>query len=130
DGGDAVALGGPDVGQLDGSAVDQDPAAVGLVDAGHHLDQRGLAGAVLAEEDLDLSGAHMDGDVVDHGDRAEGLAHPLEGEQGGVLVSHGGAPRLPWWWSGGSGAGARAGGARCAGPRRPAGRSAAARRWW
>src|SRR5699024_11374237 len=81
DGGDAVALGGPDVGQLDGSAVDQDPAAVGLVDAGHHLDQRGIAGAVLAEEELDLCGAHLDGDVIDHGALSEGLAYPIDGQQ-------------------------------------------------
>ena len=98
DGGDAVALGGLDVGELDGLAVDEDAAGVRLVDAGHHLDQRGLAGAVLAEEHLDLAGADLHGDVVDDGDRAEGFAHPLEGEQCGLRISHGGGPRLPWWW--------------------------------
>ena len=40
-------------------AGEQDLAAVRLVDAGHDLDQRRLAGAVLAEEGVDLARLEM-----------------------------------------------------------------------
>ncbi len=45
-------------------AVDLDGAGVGLVHAGEDLHQRGLAGAVLADEAEDLAGAQLEVDVV------------------------------------------------------------------
>ena len=41
-------------------AVDQDLAGVGMVGAGEHLDQRRLAGAVVAEQADDLAGEEVD----------------------------------------------------------------------
>ena len=39
------------------ASVERDVAGVGLVDPGDHLDQRGLAGAVVADERHHLAGA-------------------------------------------------------------------------
>ena len=52
---DAGALGVLGRAEARRAAVDQDLAAVGLIDAGHDLDQRRLAGAVLAEQRMDLA---------------------------------------------------------------------------
>ena len=43
--------------------VDKDRADVGLVDAGHDLDQRRFAGAVLSEQRMDLARAHVERDA-------------------------------------------------------------------
>ena len=53
---DAGVAGGGGRGKADGVAVQGHPAAVGLHDAGHDLDERGLAGAVLAEDGVDAAG--------------------------------------------------------------------------
>ena len=57
DDGDAQrsGVGGPV--QLRRRPVEEDRAGVGLVDAGQDLDQRALAGAVLADERVDLAGS-------------------------------------------------------------------------
>ncbi len=47
-----------------GPAAQPDLAGVGLVDAGEEADQRRLAGAVLAEQDVDLAGVKIEGYVV------------------------------------------------------------------
>ena len=44
-------------------AVQQDLAGIRLIDAADDLAQRGLAGAVLAQERVDLAAAHVRGDV-------------------------------------------------------------------
>jgi hypothetical protein len=54
--GDAGRGGDVRRGEADRLAVERDVAGVGLVDAGEDLDQRRLAGAVLADERGDLSG--------------------------------------------------------------------------
>ena len=46
-----------------GRAIDEDLALVGLVQAGHDLDEGGLAGAVLAHQGMHLAGAHVEADV-------------------------------------------------------------------
>ena len=51
------------VGELGLHAVEQDGAAARLVEAGQDLDQRRLAGAVVAEQADDLAGRHRHGDV-------------------------------------------------------------------
>ena len=43
-----------------GSPSQLDAALVGLVHAGEHLDQRGLAGAVLAEQAVHLAGPDLE----------------------------------------------------------------------
>ena len=66
-------------------AVEEDLAAVGVVDAGDALDQRRLAGAVVADERHHLAGAHLEVDVGERLDRAEVLRHSAKLEE-----------RLPW----------------------------------
>ena len=64
-------------------AADDDRAAVGGVDAGEHLHERRLAGAVLADEAMDLTGAQGQVETVQHGVAEEALRHP--GRDEGVL---------------------------------------------
>src|SRR3546814_11939782 len=56
------------------SDLDEDLAAVGLVEAVEDAHQRRLAGAVLADDAVDGSGLHRQADVAVRLHRAEGLA--------------------------------------------------------
>ena len=58
---------------LTGCAGDADLALVGGIDAGEHLDQRRLAGAVVAEQPEHLAGGEVDVDLLDGVHAAEGL---------------------------------------------------------
>ena len=60
------------------AAVEEHPARVGPVDAGDDLDQRRLAGAVLAHQRVDLAGPEVERDVVERLDAGEGLARVLD----------------------------------------------------
>ena len=53
---DAGGLGGGGRGEVDVRAAEPEDAGVALVDAGHDLDQRRLAGAVLADQGVDGAG--------------------------------------------------------------------------
>ena len=53
--------------------VDVDLALVGVVDAGEHIHERGLAAAVLAEQGQDLALVDVEPHPVVGLDRAEGL---------------------------------------------------------
>ena len=68
---DAVSLGVARIVDLRFLAVDEDRAAVALIGARQHLDQRRLAGAVVAEQADDLAGIEIDRGVVDRLDAAE-----------------------------------------------------------
>ena len=57
--------------QRDGLAVDHQAAAVGRIDACEHLDQRGFARAVLADQRVNFTRGERDIDVVQHFDIAE-----------------------------------------------------------
>ena len=59
-------------------------AGVGLVVAGEDLDQRRLAGAVLADERVDLAGGDVDADVVERDLPRERLRKVFDSER----VSH------------------------------------------
>ena len=61
-------------------AVDQHVALVGTLHAGEHPHDRRLAGAVLARERPDLSGAQRDRDVPRSAHRPVGLARALQGD--------------------------------------------------
>ena len=63
-------------------AVNQDDAAVDLMHAGEHLDQRALARAVLAADGADFLGADRQRDVLENLVRAEPLGHPFDSENG------------------------------------------------
>ena len=60
----------------------RDRPRVGRVDAGDRLDERGLAGAVVADQRDDLAGLDLEVHVAERLDRPEALAHPLQGENG------------------------------------------------
>ena len=57
-------------------AVDDDLAGVGMHGAREHLDQRRLAGAVVADDGHDLARADREVDAVDGHDRAVALGQP------------------------------------------------------
>ena len=59
--------------ERDRLAVHLHRARCRLVDAGEDLDQRRLAGAVVAEQAQHLARLHLERDVVKHVDRAERL---------------------------------------------------------
>ena len=75
---DAQRLGVVNAAELPLDAVVDDGAlvAAGRVDAAQHLHQRGLAGAVLADEGVYLAPAHRQVHVLQRGNRAEPLGDP------------------------------------------------------
>ena len=62
--------------------ADQQAAAVGAVHAGDDLDERRLAGSVLADESVHLAGEELDGAVLECVDGPEALGRVLEDEHG------------------------------------------------
>ena len=58
----------------EGAPVNPDGAGIGPVIAGNHLDQRGLAGSVLAREAVNLSPANGHGDLLKRVNAAKGFA--------------------------------------------------------
>ena len=80
DGGDAEVLGLGRATDPDGLAVEGDVAVVGGVDARDHLDERGLAGAVVADQGDDLTRPDVHVDVREGLDGAEALGDAGQGE--------------------------------------------------
>ena len=78
DRGDAAALGVVRVREAHDLAVQADGAGVGLVDAGDDLDQRRLAGAVLAEQRMHLAGADVEADPVQRAHAGKRLGDLVE----------------------------------------------------
>ena len=62
-------------------AVDEDPAPVGPQEAGQDLDQRRLAGAVVADEAEHLALGQVHRDVDERRDRAEALRDVLDADR-------------------------------------------------
>ena len=62
----------------DVAAFEHDAAGVGLVEAGDHVQQRGLAGAVGADDGEDAAAWHVERHVLHGGDAAETLGHALD----------------------------------------------------
>ena len=75
-----VCGGGREAG--DGLAGDGDRAGVGLVGAGDDLDERALAGAVFAEERVDLAGVELEIDAAERARAAEGFGELAKLEEG------------------------------------------------
>ena len=65
-----------------GRSIEQDLAAVGGIDACEHLDQRGLAGAVLPEKRVHLAAPKIEIDMVQRQGRGEALHEPGHGQNG------------------------------------------------
>ena len=61
-------------------AVEIDAAFVGANEAGDHIEHRGLAGAVRAEQTHRLALAHVEADAFDHLAADESLFHAVHGE--------------------------------------------------
>ena len=81
---DAGGLRGGRRGELVLLAADEDRAGVDAVDAREGLDQRRLAGAVLAHEGVDLAGEETQGDLAEgpHGAEGDGdVAHLDHGDR-------------------------------------------------
>ena len=88
--------------QLHGLAEDRDLAGVGPVEAREDLDERRLAGAVVADQAEHLALAQVQAHVAQRRDRAEALGDVLDaqdvvgravGLDGGGLGAHAGFPR-------------------------------------
>ena len=60
---------------------ESDRAAVGRVDAGDHVEQSGLAGAVRADHRDDGALRHLEADLIDREQAAEALADRLDRKQ-------------------------------------------------
>src|SRR5580704_11479516 len=56
--------------------IEQDLAAIRCVEAHDAFDQRGLAGAVFAEERMDRAWLDLDRHIVERHQRTEDLGHP------------------------------------------------------
>ena len=81
DGHDAEALGIVGVGRLELGAVEDDASAGGRLHARQYLQERRLAGAVLAEQAEDLAAAHVERYVVERRHAGKLLGDALDGEQ-------------------------------------------------
>ena len=84
DHGDPAPLRDPGVPSFDGGAVDEDLALIGGVDAGDHLAECRFARAVLTDERVDLSGAHVERDRVEGMGRPEALLHAAQFDEHGA----------------------------------------------
>ena len=75
---------------VDRLALEEDLALVERVDPDDALDQRRLAGAVVADEGHDLAPAHLEVDAVERLDRSEGLrdAPALEQRRFESVMAH------------------------------------------
>ena len=95
DGRDPVLVGGGGAADVRALAVDRDRARVRGLDPGDRLDQRRLAGAVVADQGDDLAGVDLEVDVDERLDTAEALADAGGTEQGLRTHSFGIAEVLP-----------------------------------
>ncbi len=75
----------PRAAEADRLPVDPDLAAVGLIKAGEHVHQSGLAGPVLSDQGDDLPRLKLERDPVHRQHRAEALRDILQRDQGGAL---------------------------------------------
>ena len=85
DNGNAVVPGGIDVVDRHRLSVDEDLALLGDVDAAQHLDQRGLARAVLPQKRVDLAGQQLEVHALQRLDAGKRLADVFHFEQ---IVAH------------------------------------------
>ena len=76
---DACLVGGGRVRRKQATA-NPDLALVGRIEAGHQLDQRRLARAVLANQRIDLAGPHLERNVVEREYAWKGLRQAVGGQ--------------------------------------------------
>ena len=75
--------------RIDGAAVEADLAGIGGVDAGEDLDQRRLAGAVLAEQRMHLAAPDVEVDVVERQRAGEALGQAADMARSGGCACRG-----------------------------------------
>lgn len=92
DGGDTQAHRGDRRSEPDRLAPPGDLPAVGLVDPGEHLDEGGLARAVLAEQAVDFTGQDFEIDAIEGADAGKRLGDAGHREQRWFWC-HDGSPR-------------------------------------
>ena len=80
--------------RVDDAAAQADLAGVGAMDAGEDLDQRRLAGAVLAEQRMHLAGADVEVDSVERQRAGEALGQAGDLEQARVCIGMAGPALL------------------------------------
>ena len=75
-------------------AHDGDAATARAREAGEHRDQRGLAGAIGAQQGEELALFDVEADIVDGGERTIVLAHPFDmyGRQAHAAISSSNSP--------------------------------------
>ena len=73
--------------EMAGLAVDEDVAAVGTMDAAEDADQRRFAGAVLADDGVDLAEADVEIDAVERDRGAEMLGDRLARRAAGGIIA-------------------------------------------
>jgi len=79
----------------DRAALEQDVASVGHVEAGKAVEERGLAGAIGADETDNLARRHVEGDAVQRHDTAEADRHAAHAQQSvGAALGDGAQRRL------------------------------------
>ena len=76
-----------EVGEIDLLVADEQPAGGGRDHAGHHLDQRRFAGAVVADQADDLVAPDAEIDVLERLHRAEVFLHVLQADDRGEILS-------------------------------------------
>ncbi len=86
-GGDTQPLGVLRTVNADFLPCHEDPAAVGPVGTGQHLDQRALSGAVLTEQHMHFTAPQVEVDGVERDDAGEGFAYAFDAQQL-VLAAH------------------------------------------
>ncbi len=80
-----------------GSPSISDRAAIGMLEAGEDADQRRLAGAVGADQAVDLAGGDVEADAGERADAAEGFPDVVRGDEGRASrVPSPGLVRSPW----------------------------------
>ena len=67
--------------QADCYPVDENATPVGLINAGHHLDQCRFSGTIFTKKDLYFSGAYIDSNVGDYLNCSEGFADSFKRDQ-------------------------------------------------
>src|SRR5262245_47748647 len=81
---------------VDALAAKAHAARVEPLDPGDAIEQRGLAGAVWADEAVDAPRRQAQRDVVDGRDAAKALAHALDGQHRPIVVHRGFSQRI-WY---------------------------------
>ncbi len=66
---------------LDGPALPKHLPAVRLISPGDNVHERGLTGAVFADQCVHFARTYLEGHVVEYGDAAEGLGDVLHPEE-------------------------------------------------